>query len=104
VEDLKVLLFQAVRELLSNVIRHSRASDCSVSLKTEGGKIRIDVKDNGIGFKHERIDMFGDDGKSFGVFSVRERLEPLGGSLEICSKPGEGTRVTIVSPLADSVP
>jgi len=99
-EDVKVFLFQAVRELLVNVVKHSKATNCTVSLKAEGKKIRVDVHDDGIGFEPENINTPGVEGKGFGFFSIRERLEPLGGGLVIYSKPKEGTLITLFAPLA----
>ena len=79
-EDVKVFLFQAVRELLVNAAKHSKASNCTVSLKTKGKKVKVVVVDDGVGFDAESMDSVGAEGNHFGFFSIRERLEPLGGS------------------------
>jgi PAS domain S-box-containing protein len=98
-DDVKVFLFQAVRELLANVVKHSKAANCTVSLKVESGKIRVDVGDDGIGFETEIIGTPENANEGFGFFSIRERLEPLGGSIGIYSKPNEGTLITLFAPL-----
>ena len=98
-DDVKVFLFQAVRELLANMAKHSKATECTVTLKTEGDKVRVDVEDNGIGFDGERIDSLENRGKCFGFFSIRERLEPIGGRLKVYSEPSKGTRITLLAPL-----
>jgi len=100
-EDIKVILFQAVRELLTNVIKHSKASVCTVSLKTEGDRIRVNVEDDGVGFDFDEIYSHMDQKDGFGLFNIRERLEPLGGSIEVYSKPKEKTVVTIFAPLGE---
>jgi signal transduction histidine kinase len=98
--DVTVFLFQAVRELLANVAKHSKASNCTVSLKTKGEKLKVEVDDDGIGFDATLVGSMGTEGNHFGFFSIRERLEPLGGSIKVFSKPNKGTRVTLVAPLA----
>jgi len=98
-DDVKIFVFQAIRELLANVAKHAKAANCTVSLKAEGAKLRLDIVDDGIGFDVEKIEAVGSKERGFGFFSIRERLEPLGGSLEINSKPDEWTRITLFTPL-----
>jgi PAS domain S-box-containing protein len=98
-DDVRVLLFQGVRELLANVVRHSRAHGAKVSVTRNGNEVRIDVEDDGIGFDPARISADMDQNGRFGLFSIRERLEPLGGHVEVASKPGQGTKVTLMGPL-----
>jgi len=98
-DDVQVLLFQAVRELLVNVAKHSNASRGTVSVSREGDSVRIDVKDDGVGFDTSTVDPSASENAGFGLFSIRERLEPLGGSLEVSSTPGEGSTVTLFAPL-----
>lgn len=94
--ELQVLLFQATRELLMNVIKHSKAKEAVVLINQKKNTIRVTVKDDGVGF-HGNVS-FREDKGGFGLFSIRERLRHLGGQLIIESKPGKGTRVTMVSP------
>jgi PAS domain S-box-containing protein len=98
-EDMMVLLFQAVRELLINVVKHARASAASLSITRTDDKIRVQVKDNGIGFDVAKTDLNGMDDRGFGLFSIRERLDPLGGCLDVRSELGRGTEVTLWGPL-----
>jgi PAS domain S-box-containing protein len=98
-DDVKVFVFQAARELLINVVKHAKATNCIVSLKKEKKRLRLEVLDDGIGFNVDKLETKGFGVKSFGFFSIRERLEPLGGTLKVDSKPGEGTRVTLFAPL-----
>jgi signal transduction histidine kinase len=92
------LLFRATRELLFNVAFHSNATDSIVSFSEDDQNIYIQVEDNGVGFDLAKIDGENSELSGFGLFSIRERLNHLGGRLEIESKPGEGTTVTIISP------
>ena len=98
-DDVRVLLFQGVRELLANVVRHARAQRAKVSITRNGNEVQIDVEDDGIGFDPARVSADMDRNGRFGLFSIRERLEPLGGHVEIASKPGQGTKVTLMGPL-----
>jgi signal transduction histidine kinase len=97
-DEIRVLLFQAVRELLFNVVKHAKAQVVKVSLNREGTNLRVQVADDGVGL--------GIDPKSaaaaaqgFGLFSIRERLKHLGGNMEVESLPGRGTQVTLTVPL-----
>ena len=94
--ELQVLLFQATRELLMNVVKHSNAKKVMVLINQKKDTIRITVKDDGVGF-HGNVS-FREDKGGFGLFSIRERLRHLGGQLIIESRPGRGTRATMVSP------
>lgn len=99
-EGVRLLLFQMVRELLFNVVKHGRTDHASVELRrTDDGVLKIVVRDEGAGFDTAKISGRETTG-GFGLFSIRERLEPLGGSMEIESAPGRGTRVTILIPVA----
>jgi PAS domain S-box-containing protein len=96
--NISVLLFRATRELLFNVAFHSNASDAIVSFSEDDQNVYIQVEDNGIGFDLAKIDGKISELSGFGLFSIRERINHLGGRVEIESKPGEGTNVTIISP------
>lgn len=98
-EDVRVLLFQAVRELLFNIAKHSQARSARVSIRREDNDIRITVEDDGIGFDTSKIDSHICITGGFGLFNLRERLDYLGGYLEIESEPSHGTQATIVAPL-----
>jgi signal transduction histidine kinase len=93
------MLFQAARELLVNVVKHSRADKAIVRITGKGRKIRIEVTDNGTGFDKSRAFRVDINNGGFGIFSIRERLKHFGGNLIIQSREGKGTRVIITSPL-----
>jgi len=97
--DRGVILFQVVRELLVNVGKHSRAGRAKVIVTQGDGVLRIQVNDDGQGFDASRAyDPRGREG-GFGFFSMRERLNYLGGAIEIRSKAGMGTQVFLTLPL-----
>jgi PAS domain S-box-containing protein len=98
-EDIRVILFQAVRELLVNVAKHSQAREVIVRVCSKADKIHIDVEDNGKGFDilKERPHNVASGG--FGLFSIRERLGHMGGSFDIESKPDHGTCISLTAPL-----
>ena len=91
-EDQAILLFQSVRELLMNVVKHADTKQALLSVATtpEGDLLTIRVADWGKGFDHALETRTG--GKHFGLFSIRERMEALGGRLELKSGLGQGTR------------
>jgi signal transduction histidine kinase len=96
----RVILFQTTREMLFNIVKHARAQKATVSVRKDDDTARIDIEDDGIGFNASEFDSFESGSMGYGLFSVRERLHPLGGRMEIHSEPGRGTRVTILLPLA----
>jgi PAS domain S-box-containing protein len=102
-EDQAILVFQSVRELLINVTKHARTTNAWVSISVREDTLQIEVRDRGIGFD-SRLPVNGTSGSqsspSFGLFSIRERMKALGGSLTIESMPAQGTTATILLPLA----
>jgi len=98
-DDISVLLFRDIRELLINVVKHAQAQKVKVVVRRVDDEICINVEDDGVGFNVSEITSIATKKRGFGLFSIRERLEQLGGRLEIDSKPGSGTRVTVIAPL-----
>ncbi len=97
-EAVGVFVFHAVRELILNAAKHGRATHVAIRLShVDEDHIRLMVTDDGVGCDPERLNPRRDSG-GFGLFSIRERLDLIGGSLEITSQPGEGTTVTITVP------
>jgi PAS domain S-box-containing protein len=97
-DEVNILLYRIVRELLHNVAKHAAARRAKVSLSKVGNNIQICVEDDGIGFDHSEIKS--DPGRGgFGLFSVRERLNYLKGNMEIQSGPGRGTQTIVTVPL-----
>ncbi len=95
--DIKVILFQVIRELLNNVVKHSKARNAQVLIHMDSGKIRVEVRDDGLGFDTKTLGVPTVE-CGFGLFSIRERLMAFNGSLQIDSTPGTGTVVTVIIP------
>jgi PAS domain S-box-containing protein len=93
-DDIRGFIFQSVRELLVNTTKHSQAGRVKVSVRGEGPAMRICVEDDGVGLDVAKLTA--SDG--FGLFNIKERLSNICGRLEIESKPGKGTRVTLLVP------
>jgi signal transduction histidine kinase len=101
-DDVRVTLFQGVREVLHNVVKHAQAKTVNVRLECSLGEARVHVEDDGVGFAADELWSNPKSMPGYGLFSVRERLESLGGRLEINSRTGAGARMTLAAPLASS--
>jgi signal transduction histidine kinase len=97
-EDVGILLFQSVKELIFNAVKHANVKTVQLDLTMNGDRMKIVVSDSGAGFDPSKISIHGGKAGGFGLLSVRERLEFMGGSMGVESMPGEGTRVTLESP------
>jgi len=99
-KDVRTLLFESVRELLFNAVKHAQADAVTLALTVDADdQLCITVEDSGIGFDPEALGARSKAGQAgWGLFSIRERLTLLGGRFEIHSAPGEGTRVRLVAP------
>lgn len=97
-EGTRVFLFQAVRELLLNVVKHAQTDVAHVELlPLDSDRLQLVVADPGVGFDFSALEDRGISG-GFGLFSIRERLELLGGQLEVETGPRLGTRMVIEVP------
>jgi PAS domain S-box-containing protein len=94
-EEAGIFLFTSVRELLVNIAKHAGASSVRVSVRKNGEDIVIEVEDDGVGFSTTEADW---RSGGFGLFSIRERLQHVGGLMEINSSPGSGTLIKVSAP------
>lgn len=93
-EDQTTLLYQCVRELLFNVLKHAGTDRAIVRMSDNGqGKLQIVVQDDGVGCDPNAVMESGSD--KFGLFSIRERMEAIDGWMELQSQPGAGTTITL---------
>ncbi len=98
-QDTRILLYQACRELLFNVVKHAGSKRCKLAMHRAGNdEVQVSVCDEGKGFEPQSEGEF-DKGDGFGLFSIRERLELIGGRMEIESVPGEGSCVRLLAPV-----
>ncbi|MEX2387275.1 MAG: ATP-binding protein [Phycisphaeraceae bacterium] len=96
---LRRLVYDAVRELLFNVVKHAQTDQAWVRICCgEQSPWRLEVEDRGVG-SAEMAKAAAPSGRSFGLGNVRQRIEQIGGTVEADSKPGEGTRVILTVPL-----
>jgi len=93
----EALLLSGARELLSNVVRHARAQNVSMRLAGENGLVTLEIDDDGVGFEPATLPARLAEGH-IGIQSQLERVESVGGRLEIRSAPAEGTHVRIRLP------
>lgn len=97
-DELRGALFRSARELLANVARHARAHRARLVLRRVDSILELRVEDDGVGFDADRAEALAVRDGGFGLFSIRERLEGLGGAMTVDSRPGGGTRVTLSVP------
>jgi PAS domain S-box-containing protein len=97
-DNVRILLFQGVRELLVNAAKHSKAKRVTVSIRRVKNEIQVSIEDDGIGFDASRVHLRKYTKGGYGLFNIRERLKHIGGHVEIDSKTGHGTRVTLSVP------
>ena len=95
--DISLLLFDAVKELLMNAVKHSHATRVDVSMKREGGRVTLTVRDDGEGFDLPHRGNGNKKTGGFGLFSIRERLDTIGGSFSVSTGAG-GSEVVLNAP------
>ena len=92
--QIKLTFFRILQETLTNVIRHANASSVNIKLHKSLKGATLTIQDNGIGIPEEKIESH----KSLGLISIRERVRQLNGKLDILSKKGDGTKLTVFIP------
>ena len=96
---LEVMVFRAVQELLSNISRHSQATQVIIQIDTSATGIRVSIEDNGKGFDVEKRQEKG----GMGLKIIHDRVQMLGGTIEMHSTTGHGTHVLFQIPTANAV-
>jgi PAS domain S-box-containing protein len=98
-DDVKVLLFESVREILFNAAKHAGTPSVSIRMfKENESRVWISVSDNGVGFNPKHLFKNIRDDTRFGLLSIRERLEIIGGKLKVESSPGKGSIFHLIVP------
>ena len=87
-------LFRVVQEALTNIEKHSTATQAEITLTWSKQHLQMQIRDNGHGFLLEQ-----GDGRGYGLLHIRERMAALGGELQIASQPGCGVTITCLCPL-----
>jgi two-component system sensor histidine kinase DegS len=96
---LEVLIFRAVQELLANVREHAQATHVKVTVDMDAHQVRVSVEDNGKGFDPESESFASGQGR--GLKTLRERLEMVGGTVEVNSSAGKGSRIGATVPTGE---
>jgi signal transduction histidine kinase len=99
--EVEVVLFRAVQEGLTNMVKHSQASNVTVTLEGNSGSVEARVADDGVGFKVSEV-LGSEKRRALGLFGMRERVSLLGGTLQIESEPNGGTVLQISVPVNHS--
>ncbi len=94
--EVSVTIYRILQEALTNISKHSLATQVTVQLQSQVGKLNLLVEDNGKGFNPEQ------NTTGFGLQGMRERSAALGGSFYIFSEPGKGCRIMVVIPMINS--
>ena len=100
--EMRYSLYQAVRELLLNVVKHARAEKARLTVKTVNHTLVVQVTDNGVGFQDPDAQMKHVDNGGYGLYNVEQRIEQMGGRISFESAPGRGTTVTLMVPIAEN--
>jgi signal transduction histidine kinase len=101
-EEVRSILYRAVRELLINVSRHALTDSATVECECREARVVIRVSDSGVGFDIARV--FGGPRRGLGLIGLQERLALIDGSAEVHSQPGEGSYCVLTAPLGDAGP
>lgn len=100
--ECEIALFRVTQEALNNVVKHAQAQQVQVQVGEREGKVSLTIRDDGMGFDLQAKPAKQRDGRyshtGLGLRTMRERVEALGGSFEIKSGPGKGTRVEVLVP------
>jgi signal transduction histidine kinase len=94
--DVAISLYRVAQEALNNLTRHSRAQNAAVELRQVRGRLLLRVLDDGVGFDAQQ------KSKGLGLVTMRERLNAVGGTIDITSSPTTGTAIEAWVPLADT--
>ena len=94
----KILLYRAVQEALTNVLKHSKANKVKIQLKPNDKFVELRIEDNGVGFEVKRVLNTEKKNGGLGLLGMRERVKLVGGTLNIMSSPGKGTKLLVRVP------
>jgi signal transduction histidine kinase len=102
-EDARFTLYGFAREFLFNVVKHARAQNVTLTVVRETVQLRLTLEDDGMGFDATGAGESFDEQRGFGLFSIRQQLNHIGGSFTVESAPGRGTRIVVTVPLDESL-
>ena len=99
--EMETCLFRVVQEAVNNIVRHAAARNVSILFNLSDRAVTAYIEDDGIGFDPIELTTLSESPRGLGLMSMRERVELVGGALDIDSSPGAGTRIHISVPLLE---
>ncbi|MCL5075468.1 MAG: sensor histidine kinase, partial [Chloroflexi bacterium] len=102
--ELETVIFRLTQEAITNIAKHARAENVSISLEFKESAVVIDIEDDGCGFAVDQVLGQRKRNQAFGLLGMKERVDLFGGTLSIHSKPGEGTRLVVEIPISGMEP
>ncbi len=97
-KDMRIVLYRVVQEALTNAGKHAHAQHVSLVVAKRGDHLAVRVEDDGNGFNHNENKAENGSARGLGLVTMRERARMLGGSLDVWSQTGKGTRITLLVP------
>ena len=97
---LNTTVFRVVQEAVSNALRHARATLIRVTLRAESDALQLVIEDDGVGFDPEAVSQRVKRGEHLGLLGMTERVRNAGGTIELDSRPGAGSRLEVTVPFA----
>ncbi|MFO1004669.1 MAG: sensor histidine kinase [Planctomycetaceae bacterium] len=98
-EKVETALFRIFQECLANIVQHSGATEVSIQVVKDSGKVTLSIRDNGRGFDSAKAAQHAQGGEHLGLIGMQERTALLGGRFELKSSSGSGTTVTVTIPV-----
>ncbi len=98
-EDIKIIFYRNINELIHNAVKHARAGNISIRIKNSQNILDVKVEDDGVGFNTDNLFSKARSYDGFGLFDIKEKINHLGGHLDISSEPGSGTSICMAVPL-----
>jgi two-component system sensor histidine kinase UhpB len=100
-QEIETTLFRIMQEAITNVLKHAQAEHVAMNLCRFDGRIRAEIRDDGVGFDASGLHDPTNPSRGFGLLGMRERVEQLGGEIRVNTSPGQGTQITIDLPTAE---
>lgn len=97
--DLETACFRVIQEAVTNIIRHAKARHVSVKLNRQGPELRLAIRDDGVGFDPATVRQRASHGRSLGLMGMQERVQIVGGQIDITSRKDHGTTIRVSFPV-----
>ena len=98
-KKVELLMYRSAKELFNNIVKHSNAENIDIDIKSSDNFLELTVSDDGDGFNTDNLNYNNNKKKSYGLFSIDQRLKNVGGSFNIESQKGNGTKVMLKAPM-----